>query len=594
MWTDTCSLLFAAIILQCQTLGLPTLRAESVATFEHDDDLPLLPQAARQVSMQQGTAGPPNLEQEASTSFAQVHGHDAAPRQLRGFQEQAPRSALKSRSLSQALVDGNETNVAKEEPAHSKAVDSVPISQNQKAMQALYDSILGPKSTYNKKIRPLPDCSVYDCSHRISAQLGIGFTKMLGIDEKKNQIKMLGIMTIKWPDYRLDYDAVKHMPSSMKWNSMTDWMAVDAGLVWMPDVQLVNAAEPLVKSFSPRAYLFDEVKRKKDGYNVVYAVPISMTVKCKLVYDNFPFDAHTCPFFFRSWSASNEWINLQGMENPPLTWHSPDWENVEALSDRNEEFDLKSINMTTALVSSGEQDEHGDDLNAGKPFAEVVYAVHVERFSHYYMCVIVLPMALVIVFSLGVFFIDPERGERLGVSMTLLLTVMAMSFFTADSIPKSGGGDTWMQIFQSYAYVLTMIPLLESMCLELCRRLWIQHRKSLTLRAGHEFDEDDEDVDWIDFRADHILRPPYAVAVVSFMVWVFWKYLVTCQQREVSVEVMLGFLCTCCLGMLILPIIEIWISIKGGHDWHNMKKLEKVLKEPGPNSSSNLSDSAAR
>eukprot|EP00747_Dinoflagellata_sp_TGD_P111332 gnl/TRDRNA2_/TRDRNA2_171202_c1_seq3.p1 gnl/TRDRNA2_/TRDRNA2_171202_c1~~gnl/TRDRNA2_/TRDRNA2_171202_c1_seq3.p1 ORF type:complete len:647 (+),score=95.09 gnl/TRDRNA2_/TRDRNA2_171202_c1_seq3:237-1943(+) len=445
---------------------------------------------------------------------------------------------------------------------------------NQVAMQNLYDKILGPQSGYNPQIRPVPECSVYDCSHRINAWLGVGFTKMLGVDEQKNQVKMLGIMTVRWPDFRLDYDASEHMPKDLDWNSLYDGLAVNPDLLWIPDIQLSNAAAPTVQSFRPSAHLYDSVKRKKDGYNVEFQVPVALTVKCNLVMDDFPFDKHSCPFFFQSWSASTKWIILEGIKDPPVLMASGQGLS-EALSDKNEEFDLQYINMTMGSVGKKGDENH--------TFAEVVYTVNISRFSHYYMCVIILPMSLMIIFSLGVFFIDPERGERLGVSMTLLLTVMAMSFFVADSLPKSGGGDTWLQEFQAVSYVLTMFPLFVSLSQELLRRIYLQSEKNKQ-EPGAEDDskhgDDEPDSDWIDFRVDHILRLPYALCTFVFMGWVLWKYVVTYKQDEFSVQIMLVFLVMTSLGLLSLTIFELYVGYASGDSSQDdFNKMKGVVKD---------------
>eukprot|EP00747_Dinoflagellata_sp_TGD_P046755 gnl/TRDRNA2_/TRDRNA2_144615_c0_seq1.p1 gnl/TRDRNA2_/TRDRNA2_144615_c0~~gnl/TRDRNA2_/TRDRNA2_144615_c0_seq1.p1 ORF type:complete len:261 (+),score=35.42 gnl/TRDRNA2_/TRDRNA2_144615_c0_seq1:2-784(+) len=245
------------------------------------------------------------------------------------------------------------------------------------------------------------------------------------------------------------------------------------------------------------------------------------------------------------------------------------------MSDKNEEFDLKYINVSTALIKN--EGGLGSDQ---QEFAEVVYAVHLERFSHYYMCVIILPLTLVILFSLGVFFIDPERGERLGVSMTLLLTVMAVSFFTADSIPKSGGGDTWLQLFQTWCYVLVMIPLFISLALELLRRIYLQRRKAKQKAAGRP-SEDEPAVDWLDWRIDHILRLPYALCVLAFMLWVSWKYIVSYNDGQLSIVILLTFLCILTLGLFGLTVAEMVVCYMGGNDWSSFSAMKGMFQDRG-------------
>eukprot|EP00747_Dinoflagellata_sp_TGD_P124586 gnl/TRDRNA2_/TRDRNA2_174021_c0_seq7.p1 gnl/TRDRNA2_/TRDRNA2_174021_c0~~gnl/TRDRNA2_/TRDRNA2_174021_c0_seq7.p1 ORF type:complete len:640 (+),score=72.54 gnl/TRDRNA2_/TRDRNA2_174021_c0_seq7:47-1966(+) len=506
------------------------------------------------------------LDQILSIEEAHEHAiNNDDSRQLRGGQARTPFSSVTF--LDSGLDEASdEASAPAASDASGNATGSVThTNRNQEAMQGWFDSVLGPKSGYNKRLRPMPDCSAHDCSHRINVQLGIGFTKFLGINELKNQIKMLGVMTLKWPDYRLDFDSAGNMPAEMNWDSMKDWLAIDKDLVWVPDVQLANAASPLRWSFHPRIYLYDAVKRKTDGYNVVLQVPVAMTVKCNLVYDNFPFDKQTCPLFFRSWSANTEWLSLEGLKHPPGLFTSPGFHTSEgeALSDKNEEFDLQYVKMIDSLAKSNHAGESDQE------FSEVVYVIHLKRFSHYYLGVIILPTTLMVLFSLGVFFIDPERGERLGVSMTLILTVMAVSFFTADSIPKSGGGDTWLQLFQTWCYMLVMFPLFVSLIVEILRRIHLERAKNKHAATGLTGLQsigleptDDEAEASIDWKVDRVVRLPYGIAVLVFMIWVSLQVYVHCAEASVSIQATLVFMVFLAVGMFGLTMYEVFIGAK--------------------------------
>merc|ERR1719321_683852 len=104
-------------------------------------------------------------------------------------------------------------------------------------------------------------------------------------------------------------------------------------------------------------------------------------------------------------------------------------------------------------------------------FPQIIYTLTLQRYSHYYVNSIILPMLIMVLLSVGVFFIDPPGGERLGYNITLILTVMAVSFFAAERLPKSGGGDTWLERFQSVCYIITLLPVFISLFCELGRRV---------------------------------------------------------------------------------------------------------------------------
>eukprot|EP00747_Dinoflagellata_sp_TGD_P090515 gnl/TRDRNA2_/TRDRNA2_164727_c0_seq3.p1 gnl/TRDRNA2_/TRDRNA2_164727_c0~~gnl/TRDRNA2_/TRDRNA2_164727_c0_seq3.p1 ORF type:complete len:471 (-),score=64.74 gnl/TRDRNA2_/TRDRNA2_164727_c0_seq3:38-1450(-) len=444
------------------------------------------------------------------------------------------------------------------------------MSENQKALNKLNDFLLGAQSSYDKRIRPFPDCSAAECSHRVRIDLGIGFLKMLGINEKDNQLSMLAVMTLRWADYRLDFDAKTVMPKEMEWDSVTSFLPVDANQIWMPDVQNTNAAVRVKHMFKPRAYLYDHKKRISEGFNVEYQVPVTLTVKCKLDMHDFPFDKQECPFFFRSWSASTKFVWLSPLQNPPTLFMAPGYEKATALSDETEEFDITNITTKTHIVSKDRKGVHEQN------FTEIVYLVELERFPNYYMSVIVLPLALMIVLSMGVFYIDPERGERLGVAMTLLLTVMAVSFVTAELLPKSGAGDTWMQRFQSGCYVFTFFPLFVTLSTELLRRVWLHRTKG----------DSDDDGAWITWSVDHAVRLPYSLCVVFFLLWVTTKYMTYTDESDVSVSLLLVFLWILAVLMMLLSLLEVVLTCAGMTEAISKRQEQELqqafeLEDPG-------------
>merc|ERR1719395_26584 len=130
-------------------------------------------------------------------------------------------------------------------------------------MNRLLDSLIGPRSHYHKALRPLPDCSAHDCSHKIGVTMSLEFQKLLGVDEIHNQLEMLALLTLNWPDHHL---------------------------IWKPDIQLVNAAVPMKHIFEPRAYLYDDRNRLQKGFNIQLKVPNIIKVKCDLLMNEFPFD----------------------------------------------------------------------------------------------------------------------------------------------------------------------------------------------------------------------------------------------------------------------------------------------------------------
>merc|ERR1719235_1254101 len=146
-------------------------------------------------------------------------------------------------------------------------------------------------------------------------------------------------------------------------------------------------------------------------------------------------------------------------------------------------------------------------------FPQIIYTLTLKRYSHYYVSSIILPMLMMVILSVGVFYIDPPGGERIGYNITLILTVMATSFFAAERLPKSGGGDTWLERFQAGCYIITVMPLVVSLFCELGRRVAFRLKM-----------EGDDEGGWVTHSVDMIFRVPYAFGVAVFILVVAFKF----------------------------------------------------------------------
>lgn len=187
----------------------------------------------------------------------------------------------------------------------------------------------------------------------------------------------------------------------------------------------------------------------------------------------------------------------------------------------------------------------------------MVYSISLSRYSHYYISNVVLPMLLVVVLSIGVFYIDPPRGERMGYSSIMVLTVMTISYFTAELVPKNGGGETWLEHFQAICYIITIIPIIASIICELACRC-VRGRRH----------KDHANTEWVTDRCDTFLRPPYSVGASAFLYFTTQRILPQSGNAEPSVLMVITFFYTCITIFAALGVGEVlWhiyrVQVKG-------------------------------
>jgi hypothetical protein len=171
--------------------------------------------------------------------------------------------------------------------------------------------------------------------------------------------------------------------------------------------------------------------------------------------NDFPFDDHELSFTVMSSAQDNSAVRIiedysefvvqpEDEQNESLfQWASPEWNFND---------------FETSLVDNGEQFEFF--------FPETTFPVQIDREPWFHISNIVLPLILIVSISWVVFWGNRGRmtlAERLGISITCLLTVVAFDFLTGDSLPRLAyttrldAFDNVSYLFVAFTVVLSVI-----------------------------------------------------------------------------------------------------------------------------------------
>jgi hypothetical protein len=81
--------------------------------------------------------------------------------------------------------------------------------------------------------------------------------------------------------------------------------------------------------------------------------------------------------------------------------------------------------------------EAKQEVRDRKPFSEFLMTIEVARLSSYYQWKILLPLIILVAISWSVFWmVGDGLADRMSVSLTGLLTIVAYQFIVADGLPK--------------------------------------------------------------------------------------------------------------------------------------------------------------
>ncbi|XP_072021489.1 neuronal acetylcholine receptor subunit alpha-6-like [Amphiura filiformis] len=199
---------------------------------------------------------------------------------------------------------------------------------------------------------------------------------------------------MKWdPD---DYDGIKRFNAPIT-------------SIWTPDIVLRDSADSEITKPNSRAQIFF------DGTIIWYAQVI-YTASCNVKVRWFPFDTQVCDMIFLSWTYDWLEINL---------------EPGKSADDRyvaNGVWDMVAVRQKGIIFKFACCPGH---------YMEVQYRLVLKRHAAFYLFYMVLPCLFLSILSLLVFYLPPDCGEKLTLSITNLLALVVFQQIIAENIPPS-------------------------------------------------------------------------------------------------------------------------------------------------------------
>jgi hypothetical protein len=186
--------------------------------------------------------------------------------------------------------------------------------------------------------------------------------------------------------------------------------------VWFPVTDLLNSSQ---LQRSRGMFSTDQVRVGADGlmqYNQRFFGRISTYHQLQA----FPFDRQRLALRMAAFEYPSDRVRLEldtGFQGLSERLNIPDWSilGVEASVVEREipEFDAK--------------------------YSIAIYEIIAERNTSYYLFKVLLPLALIVMMSFTVFWVNPERfGPQIGLSATSMLTLIAFQFALTAVLPRLG------------------------------------------------------------------------------------------------------------------------------------------------------------
>src|ERR1700693_1636591 len=244
----------------------------------------------------------------------------------------------------------------------------------------------------------------------VEVSVGLYVTNLVAIDETRESFEVGGYLIGSWQDPRLALPAAQN-PDNAGQSAPRTYRIED---LWTPAVEAANSISHKTNSYTLEA--------DRNG-TVTYVERFDAVLSNDYALRKFPFDTQTLKFEFQPFlsAASGFQFASQAL---PSTGISPE-QHTELAAWR-----IKDLTYTSEKL-------------AGNGFVpatrEALFQIVIERRSGFYLWKVFLPLLMLTMIPVVVFWIDVKEFDWiLKVPMTMLLSMVAFEFTIARDLPRVG------------------------------------------------------------------------------------------------------------------------------------------------------------
>ena len=278
--------------------------------------------------------------------------------------------------------------------------------------------------TYNSRSHPTT-------KNDESVQVGLGMElyQVIEVKEKVESLQVSAWIHMNWKDERLAWNSTEY--NGIKKMNLESWT------IWKPDIVLFNS---LKQHEGHLNLMVTDIVINSTG-DAWWSSPMLFTIRCDIEVAHFPFDKQHCYLKFASWTHSVERMNLTGEEIDTHYYNS------------NQEWNLAGVETIRT------EEKYPSGI-----FAEIDFHITLERRSMFFALNLIFPIFVITLLSMMAFILPSESGERMGVSLTLMLAVTVFMLLIAEIIPESSASIAMIEVYFVFCLVLIILMII-ALCL---------------------------------------------------------------------------------------------------------------------------------
>ena len=268
----------------------------------------------------------------------------------------------------------------------------------------------------------------------VIVDLGLHIVELTQVDEVINTFTIEGFMDLVWCDPRMAYEAENEEELGEKILLKEKAQAL-LNEIWWPAVTIANQV-------NARNIENQELVILSDG-TIEYKEKFSAELEAHYDLKEFPFDRQKLEIEIESFAWHDDVLIFK--MNEEKIGFSTDFEIAE--------WHIENVESKIESVK---------DIQDRATFSEFLMEIEVVRQYDYYLWKIIIPLILLVMISWSVFWmIGDKLVDRMSISMTGILTIVAYQFIISDILPRVSYF-TFMDTFLSISFLIMLMSVFEN------------------------------------------------------------------------------------------------------------------------------------
>ena len=261
--------------------------------------------------------------------------------------------------------------------------------------------------------------------------------KLLNLDERAESIELKMIIEVYWHDHSLMWD-------ESSYNDISS-IHTEQSKLWLPPIIIENS---LTKTDRLSEYGNKLISIDSEG-NLLWTILDNYLTTCDIDISFYPFDEQDCQISLSTFPIPESHVSIK-VNSPRRPLFNTVWFNTGGTWQLVESYfhvisyDPKSSYFYTGFEKSFE------------------YHLRLRRRTTFYIFNIILPVVFLSLTTTIVFLLPAEAGEKMGVSMAVLLAYSVYLSIIADDLPRSSSQVCYLQVYLTMLLAVTALGVILS------------------------------------------------------------------------------------------------------------------------------------